>query len=187
MKQQSVISRAHALMGLKRLLLLLVQRVATAPAQVRATFLHSPEGETLVRVLYEISGINASGYLEVWVMPEPPAAASGQRGCDHQQQQQKPAGFGMQACRLSGRAVVELLVLPGLLLQPVAPSRDNSTGSVCSANRSNMQGRSHATLSSSSGGSSSNHVPDGPPPSAPQQRVPTTRRGVVVASQAGEC
>jgi hypothetical protein len=119
------------------LLVLLVQQLQGAPPQQRTAFLHSPAGSSVLRVLGKLqqAGASAGSWVDVVQYNEADAAAAMQGN------QQYTMGM-MQKHGLSGRALVELLLLPGLLLEWAGDERaDGSRYSCAGASGSSDAGR----------------------------------------------
>jgi hypothetical protein len=101
------------------IMLLLIQELQGAPPELRAAFLHSPAATMLLYHLQDMSlGDAALNYVIETLVQETPqegaaaAAAGGQRV-------RRAAGDWLN-CVPNGHALVEILLLPGLLLAPDA-------------------------------------------------------------------
>jgi hypothetical protein len=104
--------------ALVHLLVLLVQQLQGAPPQLRAAFLHSPGGNTALQVLSIFSSEDDDPTCQVRFIVSQSLLASAAE--DPTNQQQPIAEGGMQGHAVYGSELVEHLLLPGLLLQPVA-------------------------------------------------------------------
>jgi hypothetical protein len=131
---------------LTHILLLLVQQLQGAPVGVRAAFLHSPAGNEVLRVLSEMSSSEtmARGLVVLYQN----SSAQGAAPPAQDQQQQQPAEPSIHQCELSGHALLPLLLLPGLLLEPAPQAGPAQSGSSSS---SHMHAQ-HASSAASSGG-----------------------------------
>jgi hypothetical protein len=149
-----------------QLLVLLVQQLPGVSAQQRGAFLCGPPGTTLLWVLREMSSYAKTdeSVMELLMGPGPQQAGTGQ--------QVQPAAAGWVNHWAQGRAVVELLLLPGLLLEPVpepAPSGgdgvegiSSSTSGGCSAAGKQLQDASkHIGAAAAGSGSSSSSSSSG--------------------------
>jgi hypothetical protein len=151
-----------------QLLMLLVQQLQGVSPQQRGAFLCSPTGTTLLWVLSEMSSYAKTktdmSVMEVLMAPRPQQAGTGQ--------QVQAAAAGWVNHWAQGRAMVELLLLPGLLLEPApepVPSGgdgvegiSSSTSDGCSTASKQLQGASKpsdaGSSCSSSGGSSTSNT-----------------------------
>jgi hypothetical protein len=97
-----------------QLLLLLVQQLQGMPPHQRTSFLHSPAGSEVLRVLSKMSSDEAAMRKPIRAMFD--KAALGAAGVQELQEQGRK-WWRPQA--YEARAVLEMAVLPGLLLQPV--------------------------------------------------------------------
>jgi hypothetical protein len=108
--------------GVFQLLLLLVQQLQGVPAEERSAFLHSPAGSEALRVLSELMSMEAAGWRFALTMILPTATQDPQGGVQQQQQpgeqqlEQPPATAAAPRVWLTGHAVVQELLVPGLLL-----------------------------------------------------------------------
>jgi hypothetical protein len=158
--------RVSRLGALLQLLALLVQRVQAAPLPVRAAFLHSPAGSIVLTVLSHVSLQEGDDWrlMRMLALCEPDAAAAGE------QQEGKQSW----RCELPSSTLVGVCLLPGLLLQPVCPTRAGvqQAGSDSGSNQalstgSHMERPVSATTISSSGSSAASSSQSSSPPSLP--------------------
>jgi hypothetical protein len=153
-----------------QLLVLLVQQLQGAGSQSRAAFLHGPAGSEVLRVLSELSlvTVNNRDTIADLVCPKWQPAAAAAAG--HGPQQGRTI---LQNLKLNTRGLMELMVLPGLLLQPgygivkdvaeEAGGGDSSSNSSSSSSSTAAQQTSSAAAgpdgnSSSTGGSGRGRV-----------------------------
>jgi hypothetical protein len=123
-----------------QLLLLLVQQLQGAAPRQRAAFLHSPGGTFVLHVLGEMVPEIITSWepvMEVLMETGSQQAAIGQ--------QQKAAVPGWVNHWFHARAAMELLLLPGLLLQPVLRMGSSESGGAETASSSKPGGSSTAS------------------------------------------
>jgi hypothetical protein len=138
-----------------QLLMLLVQQLQGAPSQLRAAFLHSPAGSCVLQVLSEIAPelVSSMGPCVMEVLLDTGLQQAG-AGRQHM-----PAAPGWANHWSHGRAVVELLLLPGLLLEPVLSmgvsegANSSKPGGCSTASEQRQDAIKHSAAGSSSGGS----------------------------------
>jgi hypothetical protein len=150
-------------------LVLLVQQLQGAPAPQRSRFLHSPAGSAVLWALSSLcrppggDGCRA----QLMVIGDPLGA--------HAAQQQQPAGASDQDFDMTGPDLVQLLLLPGLLLQPMP------MGQPC-AKAAGTGDSSNASSSSSGSGMVVQSAPD----QGPCTPAAVAGRTVVLSSEQGE-
>jgi hypothetical protein len=127
--------RADYFTSLMRQLVLLVQQLQHAPAQVRSDFLHSPPGSWVLQAA-QLFAERCEFSFPVGVAKGPAPEAA------QVLQQRMGATPGGQGHQLDARAIVQLLLLPGLLLQP-QPCAGGAGGSI-----TGVTGGTGATISS---------------------------------------
>jgi hypothetical protein len=111
--------------GLSHLLLLVVQQLQGVPAQERTSFLHSPAGGEVLRVLSELDSMEVAGWGSALAMILPTGSQE-PAGAIHKQQQPSPPAA--ETVWLTAHALVQELLLPGLLLQPVQVQQAGAAG-----------------------------------------------------------
>jgi hypothetical protein len=97
-------------------LTLLVQQLQAMAPQQRAAFLHSPAGNTVLHVLSEMCASEVMAKDVVRLVD----SSTVQQVAQQAEEQPWPAEPDVVQHGLSGHAVVSLLVLPGLLLEPAS-------------------------------------------------------------------
>jgi hypothetical protein len=124
------------------LLVLLVQQLQGVPGHERSAFLHSPAGSGVLRVLSELGKVGASAGSCVNVLRYSMVDAAAALQVKEQLTMDMAQRHG-----LSARAFVELLLLPGLLLEWVEDEQ------LCAEEESSHNsGRAHSSSSSSKPG-----------------------------------
>jgi hypothetical protein len=162
----------HALVSM---VVLLVQQLQGMSPQQRAAFLHSPAGSSVLQVLSALGSLQTG---------DPSAEGTAVRmlvsgdlskcaAADPTQQQQQQQPCDIKSYVASSRELVELLLLPGLLLQPVVPA-----GAV------QPDPPAGADIRSSSSSSSSNADRKGKCPAAPGA---SPQDGLVMECGTGAC
>jgi hypothetical protein len=156
-----------------QLLLLVVQQLQAVPAQQRANFLHSSAGATVLQCLSQMP----MGYVDKLPLAFAVLSGGTQGGAALMAQQQDDTEGGWMY-GMTGRTLVEQLLLPALLLQPsTRGSRSTSgmnmrascsqvegagSGSSCQGNGNDDRGDSSpSTGGSSSRGSPVSHLDEG--------------------------
>jgi hypothetical protein len=141
-------ARGKVYMAQMQTLVLLIQQLQGAPAAVRSSFLHSPAGSAVLWVLSTLLRTpgQAPPYRGQLAVTGGPLGISGLQQDQHQQL----AGTGYQLCRMTGPDMLQLLLLPGLLLQPVPFEQPGDTHA--GSNDSSGSGDHSSNSSSGSGG-----------------------------------
>jgi hypothetical protein len=179
----------HVAVLATHLLLLMTQQLQQAPAPVRATFLHSPAGSYLLRVLQLMALGKMSlpmfelALADVLVRGGWQAAAA---AGEQQQQQQQDGTASWVVHQPSTRELVEQLLLPALLLQPA--SLEPGSTEVPGGSSSTAAGRLDARSNSSSRSSSSSHNMQGYPAlGIDEAAASSSNHHVVLHLGQGEC
>jgi len=154
-------------------LVLLAQQMQGAPAEVRSSFLHSPAGNAVFSVLSSLCdppGKDPGDKANLVVVGGLPDVGVTQQQ-EQQQEQEQEAPGAHRLYELTGNDLLQLLFLPGLLLQPVTLQQPGDSNNSCAC------GAPSSSSSSSSDAAAQGRVGRGPTTATPVPAAAGTHRG----------